>query len=547
MKRYLTTENILRYFLLLAVVLPLFIFRDFTRNNELRYLVIADEALRDGHIFTFYNQEQVYADKPPLYLWVIMLGKTLFGKHSMLFLGMFSMIPAIVILWIMSRWTRMQMPNPSQRSATQLMLLTSAFFFLCAGMVRMDMLMCMFIVLALYTFFRIYSEEDPKRRRKYRILFPVWIFMAVFSKGPIGILVPLISTIIFLIWKKEWRKIGYYWGWLTWGILLLLSGSWFLAVYLEGGNEYLENLLFKQTAGRAVNANHHRRPFWYYGISIWYSLAPWALLLMGSLITGIARWKKIAVTDLERFFLTIALSTLVMLSAISSKINIYILPALPFFVYLGSLWLEKIKQRKWMLWSIGIPAGAIALALPAALVAAPKFWNGSPGVLIWCAVGVFSFSGMACVVSLCKGKLFRAIHILAGGILLTLFVGSFGLKPFNPYIGMEEISLAAKEAAERKGIDTYYCYEISRGENMEAFLGTDLLMYDRHTGFPETIQTPAVLIGRYSLLDAEKYPEEKPLQEIVRKHATDDIRPIGQWFFIVIPDDSPEPTEDQAL
>ena len=42
-------------FLLLLAVLPVLIFRDYTPSNELRYLSIVDEALRNGDIFTFTN------------------------------------------------------------------------------------------------------------------------------------------------------------------------------------------------------------------------------------------------------------------------------------------------------------------------------------------------------------------------------------------------------------------------------------------------------------------------------------------------------------
>ena len=58
-------------------MLPVMILRDFTPSNELRYLSIADEALRDGHLFAFTNQGEPYADKPPLYIWIVMLGKIL--------------------------------------------------------------------------------------------------------------------------------------------------------------------------------------------------------------------------------------------------------------------------------------------------------------------------------------------------------------------------------------------------------------------------------------------------------------------------------------
>lgn len=85
--------KILRYIFILACFIPLFIFRDFTPNNELKYLSIADEAIRNGNILTFWNHGISYADKPPLYFWILMLGKWLTGTHSMLFVALFSMIP----------------------------------------------------------------------------------------------------------------------------------------------------------------------------------------------------------------------------------------------------------------------------------------------------------------------------------------------------------------------------------------------------------------------------------------------------------------------
>lgn len=98
--------KITKYLLVFLCFIPLFIFRDFTPNNELKYLSIADEALRDGHFFTFWNHGVPYADKPPLYLWIVMLGKWLLGTHYMLFLGMFSLLPALGTLAVMERWVR---------------------------------------------------------------------------------------------------------------------------------------------------------------------------------------------------------------------------------------------------------------------------------------------------------------------------------------------------------------------------------------------------------------------------------------------------------
>ena len=46
-------KKVSKYILLIIVFLPLLYFRDFTPNNELKYLSIADEALRSGTYLTF--------------------------------------------------------------------------------------------------------------------------------------------------------------------------------------------------------------------------------------------------------------------------------------------------------------------------------------------------------------------------------------------------------------------------------------------------------------------------------------------------------------
>ena len=293
------------YIGLCVALLPVLLLRDFTPDNELRYLSIADEALRNNTFFTFTNHGVPYADKPPLYLWFVMLGKWLFGSHQMWFLSLFSLVPALVTVHVMDSWTGRSL-NSEGHATARLMLLTCALFVGMAVTLRMDMLMCMFIVLALRSFFRLYSAQPENARTaaagvaggmagaavsaeaaaREKWLFPIYVFMAVFSKGPIGILVPLLAPTVFLIYKRRLRQFGRYWGWRTWAILIVLCAGWFGAVYAEGGNEYLDNLLFHQTLDRAVNAFHHERPFYFYAISVWYSIAPWSLAVIGLIVAA---------------------------------------------------------------------------------------------------------------------------------------------------------------------------------------------------------------------------------------------------------------------
>ena len=60
-------KNKYLYLIWFVALLPVMILRDFTPDNELRYLSIVDEALQNSDVFTFTNQGEIYADKPPLY------------------------------------------------------------------------------------------------------------------------------------------------------------------------------------------------------------------------------------------------------------------------------------------------------------------------------------------------------------------------------------------------------------------------------------------------------------------------------------------------
>lgn len=115
------------WWIVIIAFLPMLIFRDFTPDNEARYLTIADEALRSGHFFSFTLNGQPYADKPPLYFWLVMACRQLLGCHSMLPLCMFSFLPAAGVVKIMNDWTHDSLSAP-YRNLAPLMLFPPVTF-----------------------------------------------------------------------------------------------------------------------------------------------------------------------------------------------------------------------------------------------------------------------------------------------------------------------------------------------------------------------------------------------------------------------------------
>lgn len=485
-------------------LLPMMAMRDFTPSNELRYLSIADEAIANGHLFAFYNHGIPYADKPPLYFWIVMLCRLLFGHHSCLALSMFSLIPAFAIVGIMDRWV-MKGKSAMNRMSVAGMTLTCVMFLGTMVVLRMDMLMCLFIVLALWTFYRMYTGEGS--RRQDSLTLPLWIFLALFTKGPVGLLMPPLAIAVFLAVKRDWKGFRKYLGLKTWGIIAALSAVWLTCVWLEGGLEYINNLLFKQTVGRAVNAFTHARPFWFYLVTILWCLAPYTLLLIGSFMASLLPVRKAGaekVSDLEILFLCTIISTAAMLSSFSSKLPIYLVPVLPFCVYLFPTVLDRIGERGWMRWSVGI----FQILLLCAGIATLLFLSGS--VTIPAAASLmdeYSFAREAPVVNAvilltlanAMGTWFlikrKSVNIpallLSAGLFLAAFSASAVLRDLNPYIGYGSICSRVPEGTD---VATIFLH---RPENIDVYTGHQITNFgDDPAKLSEAVKAHIELTGK---------------------------------------------------
>lgn len=470
-----------QYLLFLGIfiaLLPILALRDYTPDNELKYLSIAEESIRDGNIFAFYNHGEPYADKPPLYLWIVTLGKLLFGKHVMFFLSLFSLIPAFITVGVMNKWVRQE--RRCDETLNTMMLMSSAFFLGCSIVLRMDMLMTMFITLAVYTFYRMYRFNNrgigaKLLYKRWSILFPLYTFLAIFSKGAVGIMVPLMSVIVFLLINRKLGTIGKYLGWKFWGILAALCGVWFTGVFLDGGTEYLNNLLFNQTINRAVNSFHHKEPFYWYFISYWYAIAPWSIAVVVAIVLGFR--KGLVKGDLLRMFATVSLGTIIMMSFISSKIVIYLLPAFPCLVYLGAILIEEIRYSKWIVAAVALPAAIFVLAQGAAIYADK---NGLMPVelsapLYYYTIPLFA-GGVASLYQLWNKNIPKAITIMGISMYVMVLAAGLSIEKLNDMIGLENATHYVKEQMEEleklSGEEAQVMYyDFRSGDNLDVYFG----------------------------------------------------------------------------
>lgn len=452
----------------LVCLCPLIAQRDFTYANELRYLSIVDEAISEDRLVTFDNHGVLYADKPPLFFWFMMMLRVLLGVHSIFALTLLALIPAFVTVALMDRWlckTQTVMPSALSRSAMAMMLLTSGMFLGMSVFVRMDMLMCMFVVLSLYSFYM--ALRGIGRFEMHYLLMPVWIFLALFSKGPIGFIVPIVAILGFLIHARHPKLLKVYLGRRTWITISILFLIWIIAVYQEEGLDYIQNLLFHQTIDRGVNAFHHKHPIWFYAVNIWPVLMPFALLTVPMFFT------RSHGNSAVRLWHTTVVVTFVLCSSFSSKIAIYLLPLVPFLVYLFYPHVMIYGLTKWTRFALYFPSGVLSLAglaVMAATIIKPSF---IPMDFLFCPL-VF-VAGLLLATGGWLGLYFsnkswqKTVLSISVSLMLGVFCVGFLTPKLNPWIGYRAVCAKAREMSPDGQVNVLF---LLRPENMDVYVGS---------------------------------------------------------------------------
>lgn len=481
------------YFFVVVMLLPLLLLRDFTPATELRYLSIADEALREGHLFAFTCHGEVYADKPPLYLWIIMACRCLLGQHVMPVLMLFSLVPAFVTNEVMVVWSRLK---GDQAMFLRMMLLANVLFLVSALTLRMDMLMALFIVLAAKTFFDAYEQQ-----RRLPLRFAVYVFLAVFTKGALGLLLPLCFILAFLESKHELRRFWHYLDWRILSLLVVLFGLWCGAVYLEAGGGYLYERMVHQTIGRAFLSFHHRQSIVYYFWLIWPLLIPWTLVVPGALLKSLRH--DCEESDVTRFLATASLSGFILLSLISAKFSIYLLPLFPFILTLTARCLcapyvslrgGKVGER---LITAGLVFACIIYQAGRPALSMLKHEGQLPEENRWClvaAVIILSVFGIYALVYDChRNHDKEAARSLFIGLYLSVFVLSFSLPGLNEKIGYRNLGARAAQLAARHHTTRFVTVGVKHGENMDVWLHHPVKAYPKDMP-TDSLPRPAVVI-----------------------------------------------------
>jgi 4-amino-4-deoxy-L-arabinose transferase-like glycosyltransferase len=301
--------------------------------DEPRFALVARDMVATGDWLIPKVGGELYADKPPLYFWLLAVAFTLTGSTRASFL-LPSLLAAGVTVALIYDLARRLWNRQTALIAATLLLLTVQFVTQ-ARRAQIDATLCMWTTLSLYGLLR-HLFLGPRWR--WYIVGWAAAGLGVITKG-VGFL-PLLVLLPWFVLQRRWSipAIG---G----GILRWLSGPiafaaaicvWLVPILMLAADDpalaaYRDEILFKQTIERYAQAWHHLEPFWYFLIEV---IPVFWLPLIVLLPWLVPRWREairqrdIRVTTL----LTWVAMVVLFFSASEGKRGVYVLPAVPAFV-----------------------------------------------------------------------------------------------------------------------------------------------------------------------------------------------------------------------
>ncbi|MBK7902097.1 MAG: glycosyltransferase family 39 protein [Proteobacteria bacterium] len=321
--------------------------RDPWPADEPRFALVAQDMLRSGDWMIPRVGGDLYADKPPVFFWLMAAAMALTGSLRLGFLlpSLLAGVGSVLLVYDLLRRVR----GREVAFAGGLVLLLTFQFVWQFRQAQIDGVLCFVTTLSLYGLLR-HLFAGPGIGWFYVGWFAAGI--GVVTKG-VGFL-PLLLLLPFVVlaargWPATAPHRDSRW-WLGPVFFLGAIALWFVPMMLvtSAGGEllaYRNEILFKQTVTRYAGAWHHHEPFWFYLVNVipvlWLpliALVPW---LWG-------RWRAALRPGSRDTFVAVLLAwvALVVLffSLSSGKRGVYVLPAVPALVMAAATWLPEILR-----------------------------------------------------------------------------------------------------------------------------------------------------------------------------------------------------------
>ncbi|ORT99102.1 glycosyl transferase, family 39 [Anaerovibrio sp. JC8] len=290
---------------------------------ESNYTLTALEMLRSGDYISPRIYGNYWYDKPAFFYWELIAAYKIFGVNE--FAARFS--PSLFgALGLMLTYLFAKTIYDRKTGLIAAGILGTCFeYWLLSKTIITDLTLFVFFNGVLMAFYMGYSTG----KRNWYYLCYILAGLATLDKGPIGLLLPGFIIIVYLCIRRDFREILRI-KWIS-GLLLyiLTAGSWYYAMYVIHGMDFINNFLGVHNFLRATQSEHEQWNVWWYYIMIFFAgCLPWCWTLPAVIVKYFRRQQLPQLDMPAGFLLTWALVVNIFYQCMATKYTTYTLPGL---------------------------------------------------------------------------------------------------------------------------------------------------------------------------------------------------------------------------
>ncbi len=289
----------------------------FWEPDEARYGEIGREMLALHDFIVPHLNYVAYVEKPPLLYWLTALSFRIVGINEFAA----RLVPALsALLGVLATFIFVDrvMGRPRAVMATAI-LATAPLYAVMAQVLTTDMLLSALTTIAIFSLFLHFKEGGMWCWIGYLAM-----ALATLTKGPVGIALPALTTLVFLWWERALRgAIGRFHA-VAGGVLILaIVAPWFIAISVREPG-FLDFYFIGEHIRRIFDSSFsHGEPAYFYIPVVIVGLLPWSLLV------PFLTWRRMTPNPARRYCTVAALVIIGTFSASSGKLIPYIIPAFP--------------------------------------------------------------------------------------------------------------------------------------------------------------------------------------------------------------------------
>jgi hypothetical protein len=334
--------------------------------DEINFAENTREMILTGDYFSVQMNYVRFTEKPPLFFWLQAISMHCFGINEMaarLPNAVAGIVTVLAIFRIGKKW------GTTHFARTWVWVYIGTFFtFLYPRSGIIDPWFNLFNFGAVYHFFLLTSQQQ--NRFRLACLTGLLLGLAILTKGPVALLLCLLSYIAMVVIRKGDCMISVSSFLLITGTCFLTCFAWFGVDLLQHGPVFMVEFIERQVALFSTSDADHGEPFFYH----------WWVLLLGCFPASVFFIKGMTVrsdnpifNQLQSWMIALFWVTLILFSIVTTKIIHYSslcwLP-LTFLAaqYVDQLLLSKALRIsgwiKFLLGMVGIFIGTILAAIP---------------------------------------------------------------------------------------------------------------------------------------------------------------------------------------